>query len=340
LKLAPIKGATYQASDWSRGNIVGDVGSSFHVTSAILDISSAAGSLGTNLIIDGVPGGTGLGIVQLTGMTTNLSLTGTNNYIDVGNGGSLNLYQNVTANGQQNTVGGIALDPAHTGKLAVQVEKGGTLARGGPFTQGVTNQVVIQGTVYNLGGTVLVDQNNLLNITGVDGNGYSYWQKTDAAGKLQVNAAANINATGKYQIDICTVQLTGGGDRLDGAGLVFGNNNNTNLTIADSGPLTVTIQGAVTLGAKTTTKLNFNGTNNTADLLDVRGGVLTLNGTLSLNSLDGVKLTAARNFFDDAGTGANIAGAFAAPIMDQLNNRYTGTTVQNNNQLYYFQVGP
>ena len=72
-----------------------------------------------------------------------------------------------------------------------------------------------------------------------------------------MDAGANITAAGKYQIDIGTV----------------------------------TVQGDVKLGLNTVTTMNFSGGNNTADVLDVYNGILTLNGSLRLHSNDSQKPT-------------------------------------------------
>jgi hypothetical protein len=152
----------------------------------------------------------------------------------------------------------------------------------------------------------------------------------------------NINATGTYQIDMGTVQLAATGtDELDGAGLIFGSDNFTYLTVVDvlGGPGTVTVQGPVTMAAKTITTMNYQGGNNAGDTLDVRGGTLTLAGTLNLLSSDSKPLTQPVIFFDDAGVGANMVGAFAS-ITDSLFSAYKGNLKQNNANLWVYQVGP
>jgi hypothetical protein len=270
-------------------------------------------------------------------------LTGANNYIDVGNGGFLELYQNIAVQGQQNNRGGIAFGPAHNGTLAVQVESGGTLSRSDVPFPGVPDQVSIAGAVYNLGGITNVLLGSMLNITGKDATNYSYWQKTGATGQLQVDAGSNLNAIGSYQIDIGLVQLTApngkAADELDssGAGLVFANVNNTNLTIVDAGAGTgtVTIQGPVTMAAKTTTTLNCFGGNNTADLLDVQKGPLTLAGTLKLNIVDSIRPAQALTFFDDTGGTPVLGGAFAT-FTDTLGDKNdTGQVGNGANGLIY-----
>jgi hypothetical protein len=281
------------------------------------------------------------GVVTLVQMTNNLLLNGPNNFITAKKGGTLDLSQNITTNGQQNTRGGIAFDPAHTGTLAVLLNTG-TLVRGGLSTPGVPNQVSIAGAVYNSGGTLEVLSADMLKITGKDSTGDSYWQQAQAGAVLQVDLGANISAVGAYLIDAGTVQFTapsgGRSDALDGAGLTFSGSNPASLTFVDSTagtPGTVTVQGPVTLAANTTTTLNFNGTNNTADLLDVQNGALKLNGTLSL--VGRVKPTQPLNFLDDSGPAPSITGAFTT-IKDSLNGNDTGQVVQNNPQLDYYQV--
>jgi hypothetical protein len=273
-------------------------------------------------------------------MTGNLKLNGANNYIDVYAGGTLALSQDV-AGGRQNLDGGIEFQGHNGGTLAVEVrESGATLSRRGD------GQVLIAGAVYNDGGTADIFSGNL-NIAGVDNNGYSYWQGTAATALLLVEGRGNINATGTYEIDTGTVKLTVGGatvDQLDGAGLIFDNAAPTFLTMlhAQGTPGLVTVQGPVTLAANTTTTMNFTGGNNTVDTLDVKNGRLTLAGTLKLQSTDQIRLTAARNFFQDDGNGvigADIQGGFAS-ITDDLSpmNTYTGQVVTNNPQLKYYQI--
>lgn len=142
---------------------------------------------------------------------------------------------------------------------------------------------------------------------------------------IRVEAASCVPGT--YHIDAGKVQLTAppgaAADELDGAGLIFGNFARTFLIIVDATPGTpgtVTIKGPVTLGQLTTTTMNFVGATNTADLLDVRNGALTLNGTLSLFSFDGAKPTRALVFFDDANPGASINGNFTS-IMDNAGGK-------------------
>ena len=122
-------------------------------------------------------------------------------------------------------------------------------------------------------------------------------------------------------------------------GLNFGNANRTSLIFVDSAgtPGTVTVTGPVTLAANTTTTLNFNGANNVADLLDVHNGALTLNGTLSLRSLDGKKPTQPFDFLDDSGQ-PMINGAFTSIKDDAGGMNDTGQVVKPNGQLWQYQV--
>ena len=186
----------------------------------------------------------------------------------------------------------------------------------GISSAGTINQVLIAGPVYNYGGEVQIGSGDVLHIAGMDANGRSYWQQQAATAQLSVNQG-NINALGTYQIDIGTMQLMAVSgattDELDGAGLLFGNTNQTALTILDSTPGTpgmITIQGPVTLAANTTTTENFSGHTNTADVIDVQNGTLTVNGTLKLISADNRKPTQPLTFLDDRGTNPVIAGNF------------------------------
>jgi hypothetical protein len=203
-------------------------------------------------------------------MSNNLVLNGTNNVIDVANGGTLSLSQHILNQGDQNTRGGIALlDGVHTGTLAVQIDVGGTLVRPnvGGSQNGVPDQVTIGGYVSNGGGTVDVGQGEMLRITGRDADNWSYWQLDDPAATLYLELGANLSVAGTYQIDRGLVKLTapsgGSADELDsGLGLNFGNVNPTFLTVVDSTPGrtgTVTVQGPVQLADNTTTTLNYKG---------------------------------------------------------------------------------
>lgn len=318
---------------WNKGTITGGMNSSFQVIGTFLNIQTSPAGLGTNMTIASSAKTGNPGTVVLSQMTGNLNLFGSSNYIDVQGGGSLNLYQ-VVQTGRANFDGGIDLGPTHTGgKVAVQVESGGTLERRGPGLDKALNQVEILGAVYNMGGTVKVDTNSLLSITGTDAKGYSYWQQTNATATLSVDSTSTIKASGTYQIDAGTVLLTapGGGafDELDGNGLNFGATNPTGLSIQDATsktPGTVTVQGPVTLAANTTTTMNFNGGANTADKLDVKGGALTLAGKLSLFASDNKKPGAVLTFFDDQGATAVINGDFAS-IVDNVGGTDKGAVV-------------
>jgi hypothetical protein len=338
---------------WDGGSIIGGSGTGLYLTGTELSVQgSGVGRLGTQLVIQkdaGVQNGR-KGYLDIGGsspnlLTSNLVLNGAANYIDVGNGGYLELGQQIVDAGQQNLEGGIAFDPAHTGKQAVLVESGGELDRaGGTPVQGVPNQVSIAGAVYNEGGVVDV-QSGMLNLTGTDANGYSYWQDTAATSLLHVASGMNLNAAGTYRIDFGEVQLTapsgGFADELDGLGLIFGNANSTKLTLLDSTPGTpgqVTVQGPVTLAANTTTTLNFVGNSTSADLLDVKNGTLTLRGALKLLSTNGNKPSGPINVFDDSGLTPTITDLGIVVTDNAGGNNDSGLVVQNNPQLFYFQV--
>jgi hypothetical protein len=354
-------------------NAPGATGTSVNVVGCELDIQGTPGGLAPNLAISGIAAVDGQpaknGIVQLSQMANNLTLTGASNYIDVQGGGFLDLSQSVVNGTPLNSTGGIAFGAGHTAALAVEVESGGTLNCMGVPQAGVKNQVSIAGAVYNDGGTVSVSGGDFLAITGQDANGYSYWQYQPSGAPapqvavgvgngggavgtnalLQVGAGGNINAVGTYEIDGGTVQLAAvGTDELDGAGLNFGSSDPTDLDIVDfnSTPSTVIVQGSVTLGALTLTQMNLTGANpmanpaipNATDMLMVLNGSLTLNGWLYFFNLDAIALTAACNCFESVGVGAGISGAFWGPITDSSNAAYAGNVVPNNPTQFYFQV--
>jgi hypothetical protein len=209
----------------------------------------------------------------------------------------------------------------------------------------VPDQVRIAGQIHNVGGLVDVGAGEMLRIAGIDGRNVSYWQELDARARLLLESGANLNAVGIFEIDFGAVQLTapsgGTADELDGQGLIFGNANPTSLTFVDSTagtPGTVTIQGPVTLAGNTITTLNYNGGNNTADLLDVKNGALTLAGTLKLMSGGTGKPNNWLNFFDDSGPGPVINGNFATFTGDIAGAQYANRQVVNNPQLVYYQV--
>jgi hypothetical protein len=345
LALTGLQAGVGNDSAWTRGTITGGTGSSLMVLASHLWITQSAGGLGvgglgTNMVIQGGPGASK---VTLTNMVNNLTLTGTDNTIRVANGGRLELSQQIVLNGQQNTRGGIAFGAAHTGKIAVVVDSGGVLDRGSVPIDGVPNQVSIAGAVYNMGGTVSVGGGSMLNITGQDAGGISYFQQFAATGLLTVGIGGNIKAAGTFQISAGTVKFTatsgGSTEALEGAGLLFLDNAVTSLIIVDSdgAPGTVVVRGPVTLGQNTITKMSYKGGNNTADLLEVKDGTLTLKGRLELTSLDLQKPGQPLNFFADSGPTPSIVGAFTT-ITGNLTGTYTGQVVTSNPQLKYFQV--
>jgi hypothetical protein len=326
---------------WNSGDITGGTTNALNVTGSGLQLSGNPGPLGVNLNI--VQDGANPGYVILSKMTNQLLLGGTSNYIDVQNGGSLDLYQNIAANGLQNTQGGIDFGPKHTGNpFAVYVEVGGTMARKDLPTSGVPDQITIGGSVYSAG-SVQVLLGSMLKITGVDPFGYSYWQKSSANAVLMVDSGSNISAAGSYQINAGTVQLLTGGnsfDRLDGTGINFGNVANTNLTIVDGGtPGFISVQGPVTLAANSTTTMSFLGATNAPDQLIVQNGALTLNGTLNMHSIDGAKPnpSVALNFFQDTAAVASIIDS-GLKFMDDVNGTDKGTVFKQNVNQWYYQV--
>lgn len=336
MTLTDLGGGVAGVNYWGNGTITGGANSLFALYGTYLNINSLPTGLGTNLFVTKSLANNGA--VELSQMAGNLLLTGTSNYIDVGTGGSLNLDQSVAA-GFQDAEGGIALLGGHTGPLAVQVEVGGSLKRFG--APGASNQVLISGAVYNVGGLVEVEGGNLLHITGKDARNFSYWSNGDAA-KLQIDNGGNINAAGLYQIDAGTVVLTapagGKADELDGAGLYFGNATKAFLTIVDATPGTpgtVTVQGPVTLNANTKVTMNFVGATSKEDLLDVQNGALTLAGTLNLVASDGKKPGLPLVLFDDAGATAAINGNFGT-ITDNVGGTDFGRTTGDPPLVHYF----
>jgi hypothetical protein len=309
--------------------------------------ASTPGNLGTTMVLSETEGGVG-STFTLDHMTNNLSLIG-NNDIRIESGSTLSLSQHVTAAGDVNNVGGVTT-VGQTGVLAVEIKVGGTLNRpnvgGGQF--GVPDSVRIGGVVYNYGGTLLVGAGETMRISGFDNSNYSYWQNTDSRAILRLESGANLNAGRTFEIDAGLVQLTapsgGSADELDGTGLTFGNANRTALTVVDSTPGStgaVTITGPVTLAANTTTTLNYKGGNNaTADLLDVKNGALTLDGTLNL--LSGGSGKPANNvwlnFLDDTGAGPTILNNFATFTGDIPGATYANQQSVNNPQQTYYQV--
>jgi hypothetical protein len=297
----------------TNGTITGNGNATFYVTGTYLNIQSIGLNLGINMVIQSSQGTGNVGAVSVSRMNNNIQLVGTNNYIDVGNGGYLSLTQIITGPGKIDDQGGIDLDTPHTGPLAVVIEKGGELDRSGTLPNPAYNRVQIQGVVYNKGGTVSLSGNGYLDIDGKDNNGYSYWQQASGAALLKIDSTSNINATGIYEIDTGIVKLAAPAgataDEVDGAGLVFGPGN-VQLLIVDvvsGNPGTITVQGPVTLSATTTTTMNFSVANGAADRLDVQKGVLKLSGNLILKG--DKKPGAALTFFDAFGKNS-ITGGF------------------------------
>lgn len=281
------------------------------------------------------------GTVTIDNMKRNLTLTGTDNYIDVETGGYLNLDQTILAANQADAWGGISLDGGHTGVTAVEVDLDGELSRNsGPPVPGVDDGVSIGGTLYNDGGAVTIMTGNLF-IAGTNSSGYSYWQGSSQAATLFVYGTEEIAASGTFQIDTGTVDLVANASsaELSGQGLNFGDDNPTFLTVVGIGGGGVAIvSGPVTLGDLTTTQLTFSGANNTADWIDVENGSLTLDGTLYLQSTNGQKPTQALYFLADTVT-PSILGAFSS-ITGNINPAptYTGTVNTDDSDAYYYQV--
>jgi hypothetical protein len=215
----------------------------------------------------------------LSNMTNNLALTAANNYIDVGNGGTLAFNQHIAAAANNNAQGGVAFGVGNKGNSPIIViEVGGTLSRSDVPAQGVPDSVSIAGAVYNVGGNAVVGQGQLT-ISAADAVGQSYWQSTANTAELGVGSGpgANISVIGTYEIDIGTVTLTtvpgAKPDELDGQALNFGNANPTAFVFTDSvagTPGTIIVNGFVNLAAKTTTYMNFNDATNKADVLDLK----------------------------------------------------------------------
>jgi hypothetical protein len=291
-----------------------------------------------------------VGTVNLGGaapMMNNLTLNGANNSITINNGGFLLLGQAITAAGREDVQGGIDFGGNHAaGTVSVSVNTGGTLMRSGAAAgPGIINQVEIDGAVYNYGGLVSIQgTGELLHLWSKDAAGRSYWQQVGGSAQLYVQGG-NINAAGTFEIDTGTVQfmaVSGAtSDYLDGAGLIFGNANQTALTIVDSTrgtPGTVTIQGPVTLAANTTTTENFAGGGNTADLIDVQNGTLTLNGTLNLISGNGRRPLQALNFLDDQGGVPTIAANFTTIDVLDIPAAVIANAIINNGGVLNYQV--
>jgi hypothetical protein len=282
-------------------------------------------------------------------MTGNLSLTGSANYIDVQMGGTLKLDQQI-GQGRQDLDGGIAFGGGHGAQQkAVLVELGGILKRiDTPQFGAVPDQVSVAGAIWNTGGAVLVTGGSMLNITGTDGEGNSYWQDTDSYALLEVDAG-NLSAAGGYEIDTGTLQLTaystGNFDRLDGAFVNFGDDSPTTLAIVDAanqtpGTVTVNVTDYFDLAGNTTTTMNFvGGDSSSVDHLDVRNGTLNLNGLLDLNSYNKTKLNSNVDpgyFFDNVGASPSITDrGLVITSNAALVTTYSGQTIQLGQNLYY-----
>jgi hypothetical protein len=356
LTLKNLGAVTYGANPWTSGTITGSDSSWLNVQGTELTIQQSAGPLGVDVFVGGTGGTTGNapspnggttgrnGVVTLDKMTSNLVLNGQDNFFQIGSAGQLRLIQQIQNAGDANDEGGIAFDPAHTGTDDIFVNKGGLLYRGAVTTPGVPQQISVAGTIDDNGTVEIGVGAAMLKITGQDSNGVSFLEGDASSNAvLQVDAGANISAAGTYQIVEGTVTLTvtsaGSSDALDGAGLIFGNSYPTFLKLVDSGTSngTVTVQGPVTLAQNTTTTASFIGSRNTADLLDVHNGTLTLAGKLSLTSTDRQKPTNPLNFLDDSGDSPTINGNFAS-ISDNIDGNDTGQIVPNNPYLVDYQV--
>jgi hypothetical protein len=331
---------------WTAGSIAGSATSHINVIGSRLWLNGEPGGLSTTLIVE-ESAGQNFGSVDLFDMTANLTLSGEANYIDIRNGGSLVLSQHVGEGQQPDTVGGIELAGGHTGSLAILVGSGGKLSRLGVVQDDANNRIKVAGTIHNAGGIVELMGGGMLNLTGQDGNGYSYWQHNSAEAMLTIDqySYSRIIASGSYRIDTGTVRLTapsqGSKVALAGTGLIFGDINDTFFTIVDSAPGlagNLTVLGSVTLGQLTTSTMNFNGGDNTADFLDVHDGTLTLNGTLRLLSSDGMKPSENLTFFSSSGeVSASILGGFET-IMDNVGGTHTSYVEMIDPYLYYFKV--
>lgn len=346
LQLVDLGPQTGQAANrWTAGTITGSATSSVDVIGTRLEISGAPTGLGAYLNVQQSQAQNS-GYVTLIDMTNNLTLTGEANYLAALQGGYVELSQQVGIGQSPGTVGGIELGGNHSGTLSLLVGASGKLRRiGVPAPGGPANQVNVAGTIHNVGGVVEVGFGALLNITGQDGNGYSYWQHNSQDAKLHVDELSRVSATGGFQIDTGTVRLTAPGEgthlALSGTGLTFGDSNSTFLTIVDAvAGITgsISINGSVYLGMGTRTTMQFNGSSNFSNFLDVHDGTLTLNGALQLVSQDLLKPTQPLTLFASSGeVSASILGAFLS-ISDNLNGMDTGYTEMVDSYLYYFKV--
>ncbi|MBY0228583.1 MAG: hypothetical protein K2W96_04815 [Gemmataceae bacterium] len=337
-------------SGWSAGQINATVDpmagtrGEFYVSGSTLGISGTPGGPGADLIIQGTGAMGNPGVVALASMTGNLPLAGTDNRIKVWDGGQLNLAQQIANNGRKNLDGGIdSVGRSH--KVAVEIEAGGIMQTFMTALPGVANQVAIQGVVKNKGGTVSINDQAMINITGKDAADRSYWQQAGALAKLQIAAGGNLAGLGTVRIDIGLAEFTapsgGSAEVVRSAGLVFGNANQTLLTIKDSGAGTgtLTVHGSVTLAANTITTMNFKGgAAPAADLIGVRGGgTLTLAGTLRLKGSGGLPAVPLV-FFDVIDAMPTLNGGFATITDDQGGTNDVGAVVNNPPQQKKYQV--
>jgi hypothetical protein len=340
-------------NSWTAGTITDDLRaiSEVQVTGSILAITGSPGTLDVNMVIahsDNPAGNPGK--VTLDNMVDNLVLDGVSNEILVDGGGILQLSQQVAAF-QQNAQGGIDSGPFHAAVgVAVEVLPGGVLTRESTPLPAVSDEVMIAGAVYNDGGSVQIGSSgNMLNITGVDGAGRSYWQSFDGASLTVASAGSNLAMRGTCRIDggEVRVQALSGNfavttDALDSAGLVFGNARNTALTITESAgtPGEVGIGGSVTLAANTTLTMSFSGANSTADLLNVQGGALSLNGTLVLNSIDNPPQLPGGTLhcFTDSGASPSLVGVFVSIRNNVRPASYLYWVDQGNPNAYYWEL--
>jgi hypothetical protein len=336
-------------NEWNSGTLANSgsaTGTSFNIIGSSLVVDGAAKTLGPMMVIQSLPqieGAALPGTVTLENMKGNVTLNGTGNYIDVKSGGTLELSQTILVNGQQDQRGGIISTSG--GTQSVLVETGGTLVRDGAAVNGVFNEVVINGCVYNEGGTVTVTQP--VAFATLNGTGNAYWQYATATAQLTLTAPLVV--FGAMEIDDGTLELVNGvypGYLLQtSGGLTFGADDPTTFIVGGrTGNGVFRVGGSVTLSGNTITKLSFSGTNNTADMLNVQG-VLTLNGTLSLQSVD-FPPQAPSNwliFFQATSTAeAPITGQFGTIDVVNLQNftYQSGVGVLDNGilQTWYFAV--
>jgi hypothetical protein len=340
-----------QTSIWSSGNIVddvpdaGDQGTAFNVIGTQLYIDDLPVSLGTNMVIAGIPqqdsATTIPGSVIIANMKGTVSLNGPSNYIDVQNGGTLYLDQTIPSD--NDSIQGAIISNGTGSSLAIKIETGGQLIRDDPApVPGVEDSQMVGGYIYNEGGTVNITSGNLA-IIGTNSLGYSYWQDTAASSVLQIGNNTTFFALGTLEIDYGTLQFFGGssgGPQLQSAGLTFGDDDPTFLVITGwkPGGSIITIEGSVTLGDLTTTTLNYSGLTNTADTIAVLDGTLTLDGTLFLQDVDEFqqpKPTAGFAFLTSTGGEGGMDGVFASIQDSRTNAKDTGLITSMAGQYYY-----